>query len=247
MLNEIFAREILETSIALGILQEMNGGIVIYHEASKEDPENLPAGWYIDDKDYTTFSIANDPEAVKCLKAPLKKGGYNFEERKEFWDSFFDFKAPKLLTALYDEVLDTDTDAEGMWPTEELATPVEEYSLIFGCREASELIYFAEGMRKRALYSAIGAASLALKRWNEAGINIKTSLEEVLNTIPMGSTEAYTLSCATDILCNTPCPEANELFYNGYRWSCCPNDFELDDIIKHPEQYIVVPVLFAEQ
>lgn len=96
MLNEIFAREILETSIALGILQEMNGGVVIYHEASKEDPENLPAGWYIDDKDYTTFSIANDPEAVKCLKAPLKKGGYNFEERKEFWDSFFDFKAPKL-------------------------------------------------------------------------------------------------------------------------------------------------------
>lgn len=65
-------------------------------EASKEDPENLPAGWYIDDKDYTTFSIANDPEAVKCLKTPLKKGGYNFEERKEFWDSFFDFKAPKL-------------------------------------------------------------------------------------------------------------------------------------------------------
>ena len=96
MLNEIFAREILETSIALGILQEMNGGIVIYHEASKEDPENLPAGWYIDDKDYTTFSIANDPEAVKCLKAPLKKGGYNFKERKEFWDSFFDFKTPKL-------------------------------------------------------------------------------------------------------------------------------------------------------
>lgn len=35
MLSEIFAREILETSIALGILQEMNGGVVIYHEASK--------------------------------------------------------------------------------------------------------------------------------------------------------------------------------------------------------------------
>ena len=30
MLNELFAREILETSIALGILQEMNGGVVIY-------------------------------------------------------------------------------------------------------------------------------------------------------------------------------------------------------------------------
>ena len=35
MLNELFAREILETSIGLGILQEMNGGVVIYHEASK--------------------------------------------------------------------------------------------------------------------------------------------------------------------------------------------------------------------
>lgn len=96
MLSEIFAHEILETSIALGILQEMNGGVVIYHEASKEDPENFPAGWYIDDKDYTTFSIATDPEAVKCLKAPLKKGGYNFEEHKAFWDSFFNFKTPKL-------------------------------------------------------------------------------------------------------------------------------------------------------
>lgn len=57
MLSEIFAHEILETSIALGILQEMNGGVVIYHEASKEDPENFPAGWYIDDKDYTTSSM----------------------------------------------------------------------------------------------------------------------------------------------------------------------------------------------
>ena len=32
----------------------------------------------------------------KYLKAPLKNGGYSFEERKAFWDSFFDFKAPKL-------------------------------------------------------------------------------------------------------------------------------------------------------
>lgn len=153
----------------------------------------------------------------------------------------------ELLANLYGKIICIEDDANGMSPTETVPTPVDVFDIILGYREASELIYFAEGMRKRALYSAIGAASLALKRWNEAGINIKTSLEEVLNTIPMGSTEAYTLSCATDILCNTPCPEANELFYNGYRWSCCPNDFELDDIIKHPEQYIVVPVLFAEQ
>lgn len=35
MLSEIFAREILETSIALGILQEMNGGVVIYHDRNQ--------------------------------------------------------------------------------------------------------------------------------------------------------------------------------------------------------------------
>lgn len=82
---------------------------------------------------------------------------------------------------------------------------------------------------------------------NNIGYSMRNGHYEVTDAIPMGSTEAYTLSCATDILCNTPCPEANELFYNGYRWSCCPNDFELDDIIKYPEQYIVIPVLFAEQ
>ena len=44
MLNELFAREILETSIGLGILQEMNGGVVIYHEASKKTPKISPPG-----------------------------------------------------------------------------------------------------------------------------------------------------------------------------------------------------------
>lgn len=89
MLNELFAREILETSIALGILQEMNGGVVIYHEASKEDPENLPAGWYIDDKNYTTFSIATDPEAIRELKPCLVEAGYQYEEREAFWENMF--------------------------------------------------------------------------------------------------------------------------------------------------------------
>lgn len=89
MLNELFAREILETSIALGILQEMNGGVVIYHEASKEDPENLPAGWYIDDKNYTTFSIATDPEAIRELKPCLVEAGYQYEEREAFWKNTY--------------------------------------------------------------------------------------------------------------------------------------------------------------
>lgn len=153
----------------------------------------------------------------------------------------------ELLTTLYDDILDTDTDAEGMWPTKELATPIEEHSLILGCREPSELIRYAEDMQNRSLRSAIRIASLALKKWNAAGISIQSSLEKCLNTIPMGSTEAYMLSCTTDILCNVPCPEANELFYNGYRWSCYPNASELSNIIQHPEQYIVIPVLFEEQ
>lgn len=66
-------------------------------------------------------------------------------------------------------------------------------------------------------------------------------------TIPMGSTEAYNLSCATDILSNHPCSEACELFYNGIEWKCYPDDTELNDVIAHPEQYIVIPVLFSDK
>lgn len=86
----------IDTSIALGILQEMNGGVVIYHEASKEDPENLPAGWYIDDKNYTTFSIATDPEAIRELKPCLVEAGYQYEEREAFWENILGNTAPKL-------------------------------------------------------------------------------------------------------------------------------------------------------
>lgn len=73
------------------------------------------------------------------------------------------------------------------------------------------------------------------------------SLEKCFCTIPMGSTEAYNLSCATDILSNHPCPEACELFYNGIEWKCYPDDTELNDVIAHPEQYIVIPVLFSDK
>lgn len=31
------------------------------------------------------------------LSCALRDGGYSFEERKAFWDSFLDFKVPKLL------------------------------------------------------------------------------------------------------------------------------------------------------
>ena len=79
------------------------------------------------------------------------------------------------------------------------------------------------------------------------GISIQSSLEKCFCTIPMGSTEAYNLSCATDILSNHPCSEACELFYNGIEWKCYPDDTELNDVIAHPEQYIVIPVLFSDK
>ena len=66
-------------------------------------------------------------------------------------------------------------------------------------------------------------------------------------TIPMDSMEAYNLSCATDILSNRPCSEACELFFNGIEWKCYPDDTELNDVIAHPEQYIVIPVLFSDK
>lgn len=41
--------------------------------------------------------------------------------------------------------------------------------------------------------------------------------------------------------------EACELFYNGIEWKCYPDDTELNDVIAHPEQYIVIPVLFSDK
>lgn len=51
----------------------------------------------------------------------------------------------------------------------------------------------------------------------------------------------------TPILSNHPCSEACELFYNGIEWKCYPDDTELNDVIAHPEQYIVIPVLFSDK
>lgn len=45
MLNELFAREILETSIALGILQEMNAASLFTMKQAKKTPKTfLPGG-----------------------------------------------------------------------------------------------------------------------------------------------------------------------------------------------------------
>lgn len=42
MLNELFAREILETSIGLGILQEMNGGRGYLPRSKQGKPRKFP-------------------------------------------------------------------------------------------------------------------------------------------------------------------------------------------------------------
>lgn len=153
----------------------------------------------------------------------------------------------ELLANLYGKIICIEDDANGMSPTETVPTPVDVFDIILGYREASELISFAEDMKKRALYAALETARYALKKWDKDGISIQSPLEKCFCTIPMGSTEAYNLSCATDILSNHPCPEACELFYNGIEWKCYPDDTELNDVIAHPEQYIVIPVLFSDK
>lgn len=153
----------------------------------------------------------------------------------------------ELLSNLYRKIICTEDDANGMSPTETIPTPVDVFDIILGCREASELISFAENMKQRALHTALETARYALKKWDKDGISIQSSLEKCFCTIPMGSMEAYTLSCATGILSNHPCSEACELFYNGYEWKCYPDDTELNDVIAHPEQYIVIPVLFSDK
>ena len=67
MLNKLFAREILETCLTLGILHAVNDGVAIYHAASETDPEHYPAGWYVDDKEDIVSAIATDPEAIREL------------------------------------------------------------------------------------------------------------------------------------------------------------------------------------
>ena len=43
MLNKLFAREILETCLTLGILHAVNDGVAIYHAAS----ETALSGWLV--------------------------------------------------------------------------------------------------------------------------------------------------------------------------------------------------------
>lgn len=89
MLNKLFAREILETCLTLGILHAVNDGVAIYHAASETDPEHYPAGWYVDDKEDIVSAIATDPEAIKEIKPHLVKAGYPFEEREAFWKNTY--------------------------------------------------------------------------------------------------------------------------------------------------------------
>ena len=153
----------------------------------------------------------------------------------------------ELLANLYGKIICIEDDANGMSQTETVPTPVDVFDIILGCREASELISFAENMKLRALHTALETARFALKKWNKDGISIQSSLVKCFCTIPMDSMEAYNLSCATDILSNRPCSEACELFFNGIEWKCYPDDTELNDVIAHPEQYIVIPVLFSDK
>lgn len=89
MLNKLFAREILETCLTLGILHAVNDGVAIYHAASETDPEHYPAGWYVDDKEDIVSAIATDPEAISEIKPHLVKAGYPFEEREAFWENTY--------------------------------------------------------------------------------------------------------------------------------------------------------------
>ena len=71
----------------------------------------------------------------------------------------------ELLANLYGKIICIEDDANGMSPTETVPTPVDVFDIILGYREASELISFAEDMKKRALHAALETARYALKKW----------------------------------------------------------------------------------
>lgn len=67
----------------------------------------------------------------------------------------------ELLANLYGKIICIEDDANGMSPTETVPTPVDVFDIILGYREASELISFAEDMKKRALHAALETARYA--------------------------------------------------------------------------------------
>lgn len=68
------------------------------HEFYRTQPDEmiLAALVEVDDKDYTMFSIATDPEAIRELKPCLVEAGYQYEEREAFWENILGNTAPKL-------------------------------------------------------------------------------------------------------------------------------------------------------
>lgn len=83
----ILAKEIVAKCVEAGILQTQDGGIFIYHDTSKVEPEKYPEGWYLDSEEDVVHSLMDDTEAQRLLLAALEKRGVSMKHRIEYWDT----------------------------------------------------------------------------------------------------------------------------------------------------------------
>ena len=82
----ILAQEIVAKCVEAGILQTQDGGIFIYHDASKVEPEKYPEGWYLHSEEDVVHSLMNDPEGQEALLTALEERGISMQHRIEYWD-----------------------------------------------------------------------------------------------------------------------------------------------------------------
>lgn len=152
------------------------------------------------------------------------------------------FDDDKFIEDVIDLLPDDDDSYDDFILTKEVPQPVGE--VFIGLKDPTNVISFAVGMKSRMMQSALALASDALKHTD---LTVANSLAQCFTTIPTDSTDSYMLRCAVEMLDNHPNSECCELYYNGSTWKCFPYQNDVDDVIAHPENYIVLPLMFADK
>lgn len=98
--------------------------------------------------------------------------------------------------------------------------------IITGRENPNEVISFANGMKERAMQSALAIASSAL---GATGLTVADSLEKCFRAV---STNHLNGNC-------------QEMYFDGQTWMCYPDN--IDDVVGHPENFAIVPLTVEEE
>lgn len=152
------------------------------------------------------------------------------------------FDEDKFIEDVIDLLPDDDDSYDDFILVKEVPQPVGE--VFIGLKDPAAVIGFAIGMKARMGQSALALASSALQHTD---LTVANSLAQCFTSIPADTTDSYMLRCAVEMLDNHPNSECCELYYNGSTWKCFPYQNDINDVIDHPENYIVLPLMFADK